>query len=132
MAATMIAALNKTTHVSFLRILEPSVFSFSIWFMWHRRMVTHGHDQTPWRAPPKGEARISQRLPYLPLNALFRRSLDTVRGLQSGLRIREYCGADQKSATGERDGRTRPRHTAIHKTLRRPAGFVEGNRGVPQ
>jgi len=29
MAATVIAALNKTTHVSFLRILEPSVFSFS-------------------------------------------------------------------------------------------------------
>jgi hypothetical protein len=28
MAATMIAALNKTTHVSFLRILESSVFLF--------------------------------------------------------------------------------------------------------
>src|ERR1700757_3484281 len=85
MAATMIAALNKTTHVSFLRILEPSVFFLFNWFIWHRRMVTRGHDRPPWRAPSKGNAPISQRFPYLPLNAVVCRSSDTVRELQSGL-----------------------------------------------
>src|SRR5437763_1004118 len=37
--------------------------------------------------------------------------------------------ADQ---SGERDERTIPWHTAIRETARRPAGFVEGNRGIPQ
>ena len=32
----------------------------------------------------------------------------------------------QRSKSGERDGRTRPRHTATYKSLRRPARFLEG------
>src|ERR1700687_1932349 len=46
MAATPIAAPNKTTQNSFLRIIEPSVFALYIWFIWHlgwRRADTIGH-----------------------------------------------------------------------------------------
>ena len=32
----------------------------------------------------------------------------------------------------ESDGRTIPKDTAVRETARRPAGFVEGNRGIPQ
>src|ERR1700739_203315 len=46
MAATPIAALNKTTQSSFLRIIESSVFSLFIWIIWHRHLETRGHDQT--------------------------------------------------------------------------------------
>src|SRR5258708_9117062 len=44
MAATTIAALNKTTQISFFRILEPSVFFPLVHFA--SRLETREHDRT--------------------------------------------------------------------------------------
>ena len=46
--------------------------------------------------------------------------------LQSGSRL-----AQPQNQSGGCDERTSSRHIAARETARRPAGFVEGNRGVP-
>src|SRR5712675_3257406 len=40
---------------------EPSVFSLVIWFIWHRRVETRGHDQALWQAPSRGKERTRGR-----------------------------------------------------------------------
>src|SRR5712672_2496438 len=127
MAATPIATLNKTTHVSLLRILSLRFFRFHLVHLASPSGDARTRSGTLAGAV-KGQGADSWPSLYLPLNAVICRGLDTVRGLQS-----ELPGfATQRSKSGERDGRTRPRHTATYKTLRRPARFLEGNRGVPR
>src|SRR6266404_7489469 len=136
---------TKLPKAVFCAYSNPPFFPFIslyIWSIWHRRVEIRGHDQTLWQALSKGKERTSWLFGYLPLNAVICRSLRRVRGLQSGASRGWRLGAElpdsrqlrskSGSATGERDGRTRPRHTATCKTLTRPARFLERNRGVPR
>src|ERR1041384_4458615 len=114
MAATMIAALNKTTQVSFLRILEPSVF-----FPFHLVHLASPNGDA-WTRSDRLTGTVKGQCADFPAVPLFTVECHVLpyAGHGSGVTIRTpgfrvNCGANQKSATGDRDGRTRPRHTTI-------------------
>src|SRR5713226_497888 len=112
---TTITALSGTTHVSFFRI-STSFFSM---------------------ASPEGDARTRSdtlvgavkrqcaELPHCPQMSCF---AVAPNGATIGSPARETPRADH---SGGRDGRTIPWHTAVLNISPRPAGLVEGNRGVP-
>src|ERR1700739_1963575 len=132
MAATPIAALNKTTQNSFLRIIESPIFTFSFDSFgiaeWRRADTIRQFGRRSQRARSGFMA--------VPLFTVEWRDLLSYRTGSGGTIWRLGAGLPdarrQRSKSGERDGRRRPRHTTTYKTRRRPAGFVEGNRGVPR
>src|SRR5712672_3198286 len=81
MAATPIATLNKTTHVSLLRILSLRFFRFHLVHLASPSGDARTRSGTLAGAV-KGQGADSWPSLYLPLNAVICRGLETVRGLQ--------------------------------------------------
>src|SRR6266566_1456181 len=108
----MIAALNSTVHVSFLRIFEPPFFA--------SREGLADTDSGTFVCSVKGQCAelppCTQMPCFAPAQAV---QLDPPRLVSA---------AEQ---SGVQDGGTIPWHVATHETAGRPAGFVEGNRDVP-
>src|SRR6266581_6769309 len=98
----MIAVLNKTTQISFLRILEPSVFLFHLAHLASPNGDARTHSDA-LAVAVKGQGADCRPFPYLPLNAVICRSLDTVGGLQSG----SPDSRQLRSKSGQRDRRAR-------------------------
>src|ERR1700751_1532614 len=84
MAATPIAALNKTTQNSFLRIIEFSRFSLHL-VHWASSSGDARTRSATRAGAVKGQGADCWLFRYLPLNAVICRGLDTVRGVQSGV-----------------------------------------------
>src|SRR2546425_278680 len=92
---------------------------------WRRRMETCGQDRTPSWVPSNGNALNCSR------TSICRRML--CFAVAERVRYNRVPGlATAADQSGERDGRTIPWHAAIREAAGRPAGFVEGNRGLPQ
>src|SRR4029077_732501 len=85
-----------------------------------------GHNRTPWRVPSNGNVRNCGHFSTYRRMPCFAVPVTDVTIEFPGSRPT----ADQ---SGERDGQTVPRYIiAIRETARRPPGFVEGNRVLPQ
>src|SRR6266852_5241202 len=109
--------LGMFNHVNCRRILISSYFLASpVW----RLADTIGH----LAGPVKRQCAELQPCLYLPLNAVY------CRHLADDVTIRVV--PDSREPIRRADGRTISWHTAVRTTARRPAGFVEGNRYIPQ
>src|ERR1700722_10355419 len=90
-------------------------------------LETCGYHRTAWWASSNCNAQncsstvTYRRMPWFAVAGPRRRSYNSGPGL-----------ATSADLTGERHGGSIFRHAAIYESSRRPAGFVEGNRGVPQ
>src|SRR5438552_13157409 len=107
----MIAALNSTVHVSFLRIFEPP-------FLASRERLADTHSGT-FVCAVKGQCAELPPCTQMPCFA-------PAQAVQLG-----PPGWYQPQNNRVHDGGTIPWHVATHETAGKPAGFVEGNRDVP-
>src|SRR6266851_9674393 len=88
-------------------------------------METRGHNRTPWWLPSNGNVQNCSHF------STYRR-IPCFAVPDWGGYNRVPRPATLAEPSGGRYGRTSSWHAAIPETARRPPGFVEGNRGLPQ